>query len=446
MWNPFRKTASPAARKSASFFLSPAAVRAGLSGATYNQLASDGYAECLVAFACINRIASAIAAVEPQLYRRTKGKLTKIEDHDLLTLLESPNPAQSGKEFMRYLVSYHQLAGNAFILGNGIDHKASKGKPPTGLQLLNPGLVKVEKGESFLPSYYEYKPTSDKTFRYDVDQVSGRSAVLHLKTFNPLNAFYGLSALNPAARSVDIHSGGQKWNLSLISNGARPSGAIIMNQPSAAGETNTAITDDQYERVKSMIDEQFSGASNAGRPMLLEGGLDWKEMSLNPKDMEFLEGKHSAARDIALVYGVPPQLLGIPGDSTFSNYSEAKIAFWTDTIIPLLCWYLEAFNRWLTPLYGEDLYLWYDEEMIPALEPLRKAKADRINTADYLTTDEKRAAMGYDSYVPTGKPGSTIFVSTAEIPLEMAGEIDLAEPGSPADQEVDDEEEPPVDD
>ena len=147
-----------------------------------------------------------------------------------------------------------------------------------------------------------------------------------------------------------------------------------------------------------MIDQQFSGPSNAGRPMLLEGGLEWQEMSLNPKDMDFLEGKHSAARDIALAFGVPPQLIGIPGDSTYANWEQAMLGFWTDTALPLLVLILEGFNRWLVPLYGEDLYLWYDEEMIPALEPRRNEKAARVNAAEYMTINEKRRAMGWTTW------------------------------------------------
>ena len=58
--------------------------------------------------------------------------------------------------------------------------------------------------------------------------------------------------------------------------------------------------------------------------VLLEGGLDWREMSINPKDMDFIESKNSAAREIALAFGVPPQLLGINGDSTYSNMQEAN--------------------------------------------------------------------------------------------------------------------------
>ena len=67
----------------------------------------------------------------------------------------------------------------------------------------------------------------------------------------------------------------------------------------------------QFERLKKDLSEQYEGAVNAGRPMVLEGGLDWKAMSMTPKDMDFMEAKHSAAREIALAFGVPPMLLAM---------------------------------------------------------------------------------------------------------------------------------------
>lgn len=427
---PFRRKAAQAApeRKSASYFFSLGLGRAGLTGAAYDRLASEGYAECVVAFACINMKAAAVASVDLHLYQRgKKGKLAKVDDHDLLDLLENPNPAQSGREFMRALTSYHQLSGNAYVFGNGIDPMSRKSFPPMELQILNPGKMKVEPGTGLFPKQYEYRPNLNAATIFPVDQISGRSAVLHLKSFNPLNAWYGMSPLEAAALGVDIHNDGQKWNKGLIGNGARPSGALVVTN--SKGEPGS-LTEEQRMFLREMIDEQISGSQNAGRPLVLEGGLNWQEMSLNPKDMEFLEGKHSAARDIALAFGVPPQLLGIPGDSTYSNYSEAKLAFWTDAVLPQLGWTLVAFNRWLTPLYGEGLFLWYDEEMIPALEPLRKAKAERINAASYMTINEKRRAMGLDDE----DGGDVIFVPTTSIPLDLAGQIDLPEPGSEADQ------------
>jgi phage portal protein BeeE len=189
---PFRRKAAPHApeRKSASFFLNLGGAKAGLTGAGYDRLATEGYAECVIAFACINMVASAVASVEPQVYKKNAktGKLEKIDTHPLLDLIDNPNPAQSGKEFIRHLVSYHRLAGNAYVWGNGLDPMARKPKPPGELQILNPGKVKIEPGLGLLPRAYEYKPNQNTKIDFPVEQVSGRSAVLHLKTFHPLNA------------------------------------------------------------------------------------------------------------------------------------------------------------------------------------------------------------------------------------------------------------------
>src|SRR5262245_42217090 len=153
---------------------------------------------------------------------------------------------------MRHLVSYHRLAGNAYVWGNGLDPMARKPKPPSELQILNPGKVQIEAGVGLLPKAYEYRPNPNTKFIFPVEQVTGRSAILHLKTFHPLNAWYGMSPLQAAALGVDIHNDGQQWNKGLLLNGARPSGALVVT--SADGKQRE-LTDDQYLRLKQMIDD-----------------------------------------------------------------------------------------------------------------------------------------------------------------------------------------------
>lgn len=431
MW-PFRRKAEaapvvtpaePPLKKAAAFMLSLGAGRYLATSGQYNDLATEGYSYNAIAYACINRIASSIASLDLQLYQRGKGgKLTKIDDHPLLDLLEQPNAAQSGKEFMEWLVSYFYVSGNAYILANS----GLKKGLPSELQLLNPGKMKIEPGRSLFPASYEYRPAPDQgAVRYAVDQITGKSPVLQLKTFNPVNPWVGMSPMLAAAFGIDIFNSGNKWNKRLLDNNARPSGALVVKKGDGSPET---LSEEQYQRLKEMIDSQFTGTDNAGRPMLLEGGLDWKEMSINPKDLDFLSGKNSAATDIGLVFGVPGQLIGIQGSQTFSNYEQAMLAFWTDTVLPRLGFILEALNRWLVPQFGENLYLWYDEEMIPALEPRRQQKATRINAAEYMTINEKRRAMGLDDV----DGGDVVLVSQADIPLDLAGSLNLPEPGSAA--------------
>src|SRR5690606_19861643 len=158
----------------------------------------------------------------------------------------------------------------------------------------------------------------------------------------PLDDHYGLAPLEAAAVAVDTHNAAARWNKALLDNAARPSGALVYSGPEGA-----VLSDQQFERLKRELTETYQGAVNAGRPLLLEGGLDWKAMSLSPKDMDFMEAKHAAAREIALAFGVPPMLLGIPGDNTFSNYQEANRVFWRQTVLPLASRVGVSLVQWL---------------------------------------------------------------------------------------------------
>lgn len=434
---PFRRKAdpSPPEKKNYGAVLSAARMTAP-PAYSYDRMASEGYGQNPVVRRCVDMISTSVASIELVLFRRNGDDLEKVERFEepdaspamqLLTLMDRPNPLQSGKEFLRHLTSYYCLSGNAFVLGNfGLNGRQ---KTPLGLDLLLPKCVQVVAPErGVMPRAYRYRTGANDSIEYPVDQVTGRSPVLHLKTFNPLSHWYGLAPLEAAALAVDQHNAGSQWNYSLLKNGAKPDGALVVkNQDGGQG----SLTDEQYSRLKAMIDQQFSGSSNAGRPLLLEGGLEWQEMAMNPKDADFLNGKHAAAADIAMAFGVPPQLIGIPGSLTYANMEQANQAFWNGTVLTTLGDELEALNRWLVPLYGEDLFLWYDPDTIDALEPLRAAKSDRLNRATFLTPNEKREGAGYDKL--DSEMADTLLVPSSSVPLDLVGAMNLNEPGSPAD-------------
>ena len=151
---------------------------------------------------------------------------------------------------------------------------------------------------------------------------------------------------------MDIHNAASRWNKALFDNSAPPSGAVVFS-----GSEDATVSDDQFTRMKEQVEAQYQGAANAGRPMLLEGGLDWKPMSFSPSDMEFMKAKDAAAREIALAFGVPPMIRGLPGDNTYANYAEANRAFAAQTIRPLVGKTLSAVSHWLSPRYGEEMRL-----------------------------------------------------------------------------------------
>lgn len=357
----------------------------------YGRFADEAYIRNVIAHQSIHMVASGAASVGWKLLAQgPRGQKTVVEKHPALGLLKNPNPLQGGSEFIESVCSYRLISGNAYIQAVG-----PEGQPPRELHTLRPDRMQVIAGKSGVPAGYRYTVRADDGTERHKDfpaNINGKSSVLHLKAFHPLDDWYGLSPIEAAAYSIDQHNQSGAWNQALLQNGARPSGALVVkgNENGAGG----TLSEDQYYRLKQQIDEQFSGAANAGRPILLEGGLDWKEMSLTPKDMDFINTKYSSARDIALAFGVPPQLLGIPGDSTYSNLAEARLALWEQTIMPLLDQLCDALNHWLLPQYGGQLEVTFDTDSISALTPRRERLWEQINKTEFLTQDEKRAMVG----------------------------------------------------
>lgn len=353
---------------------------------SYAQFACEAYMKNVVAHRTIDMVSSSAASVWFKLYATSgKGVRREIKAHPSLDMLLKPNPMQGAGEFFRSLYHYLLISGNAFVQAVG-----PAGSKPKELHLLRPDRMAVIAGRGTTPAAYRYT-VNDKHVDFPVDSISGASRILHLKNFHPLNDWYGLSPIEAAAYSIDQHNQSGAWNQALLQNGARPSGALVVRQDTGGG----VLSEEQYHRVKNQIDEQFTGAANAGRPLLLEGGLDWKEMSLSPKDMDFIETKNSSARDIALAFGVPPQLLGIPGDNTYANLQEARLALWEQTILPLVERTGDALTRWLLPMFENGLELSPDSESVTILAARNQTIWDRVEKASFLTENEKRAAVGY---------------------------------------------------
>lgn len=354
----------------------------------YDALAEEGFRKNVVAWRCVTEVARAAATIPFTLYTASGDEL---EQHPLLDLLRQPNPMQSGPQFVETVLSHYQIAGNAYI-----EALADEGGEPRELHALRPDRVKIIPSETGLPLGYEYA-VNGRTHRWPCDPLTGESDILHWKAFNPLNDWYGMGALEAAMTAIDQHNAAGGWNQALLAQGSRPSGALIY----APKDGPAQLSDDQFRRLKEELEENYQGARSAGRPLILEGGLEWKEMGLSPKDMDWIAGRDRAARDIALAFGVPEQLIGISESQTYANMSEARLALYEETVLPLTMTLVAEFNRWLTPLYGDDLRLDIDKDEIHALTARRDQIWEKIGAATFLTLNEKRAALGYPP-VPDG--------------------------------------------
>ncbi|MEQ8901777.1 MAG: phage portal protein [Roseovarius sp.] len=351
-------------------------------------LARTGFAGNPVGFRCVKMIAEAAAAL-PLVLQDAEQRFAV---HPVLSLIKMPNPAQGRAELFEALYGQLLLTGNAYVEAVGA------GGVPVELHVLRSDRMSVVPGADGWPVGYEYAVAGRK-HRFDVTE--GAPSICHIKSFHPQDDHYGLSPLQAAAQAVDVHNAASRWSKALLDNAARPSGAIVYKGAEGQG----ALGSDQYDRLVAEMEAHHQGARNAGRPMLLEGGLDWKPMGFSPSDMEFQKTKESAAREIALAFGVPPMLLGIPGDATFANYQEANRAFYRLTVLPLATRVSAAVAAWLARMAGEAFELRPDLDQVSALSAERDAQWARVAQAEFLTAAEKRDLLGLPALAPGDADG-----------------------------------------
>ena len=351
---------------------------ANWSARDFSSLSRDGFMQNPIVYRCIRLIAESAASMLWQLY---SGKV-ELDDHPLLKLLAEPNTRFAGQDFMEALYGHLLISGNAYI------RQVSLEGTPRELHLLRPDKVKIVTDRSGWPIAYEYS-VGRQIQRFDF-AADDSCAILHLRIFNPLDDINGMPPLQAAHMALNIHNSAATWNKALLDNSARPSGALVYTSTDTPN-----MSEEQFERLKRELEDGYTGANRAGRPMLLEGGLDWKAMGFSPKDMDFIEAKNGASRDIALAFGVPPMLLGIPGDNTYSNYQEANRSFWRQTVMPLVGRTSGCISSWLAPKFDDDLRLEVNMDKVDALASDREALWNRLQSADFLTADEKRQAVGY---------------------------------------------------
>ena len=295
----------------------------------YASFAREGMMQNPVAYRCVRMIAEATASVPLLLYDGD----TEISQHTILGLLSRPAPGRTRVDLIEGLVGFLLVSGNAYIEAVAIGGEVRE------LYALRPDRIQIIPGADGWADAYRYT-AGGQSVTLTGEAIANVPRILHLRQFHPLDDHYGLSPIEAAATAIDIHNEAARWNKALLDNSARPSGALVYG----SGETMTPA---QFDRLKRELEDTFQGARNAGRPLLLEGGLDWKAMSLSPRDMDFIALKQMAARDIALALGVPPLLLGLPGDNTYANYGEATRAFWRQTVIPLATRTAKALSNWL---------------------------------------------------------------------------------------------------
>ena len=401
------------------------------SGASTSRLKDfiQGYRLNDTVYSCVNLIAQSAALVPWYVYReKSDGDVEEVDRHPLGEWMDKPGPGLDWTEFLTQSLSYYLLAGNSYI------YKliGSFGKY---------GQVAV-----LMPQFMTPKPRKDGTIDVFEYRIAGQlitypsDQIIHVKAFNPENQLIGLSPIQVLCRKVDIARLGELWTVALLENQAQPSGGLTLGK-------DTHLTPDQRDKLNSELKAQFAGYENAGKPLILEGGWDWKAFSFTPKEVEFLNSKRAVMREICAAYKVAPELFGDSENKTYSNIQEARKALYQEAVIPLLGKFKNAFNEQIVPHFDDSgaIFLDYDVSGIDALSEDLNALWTRVlaaKGAGTVTRDEAREEMGYGEL-----PGGDVLtesISIVSTPVDQLGkEPPKPEPPPPAQGDEDEEEPPP---
>ena len=341
----------------------------------YETIARDAFVGNPDGYSVVDRVASSIASLKFKVYRQlSNGSKKYLPNHEILDLLKKPNSERGQYEYLYELAMFFLLSGKMW------QRKITVNGKPKKLFACNPRNMGMYLGQDAQRGWiFDYN--GNKIY-YKKDELS------YLKLPHPLNEFDGLSPLQSAGYAIDGNNASDKWNFSMIKNGARPSGVL---------KTPNALSDTTFSRLQKMI-KGWMGVYNAGKGIILENGVEWQQMSLSQKDMDNYNYTKLNSRKIAQVLGVPVALID-PDSQTYANYKEGNRAFHIDKVIPAGQRIVDEWNNWLMPFY-ENIFIEIDKESIEALKDDEEKTAD-ISRKDYeagiITRYEAREARGREA-------------------------------------------------
>lgn len=394
--------------------------RAVMTPNDYGRMAREGYQQNIWVYRCVNELAKGVAGLDWLMYqdpRTGRGRIQELPGHPALQLLRRPNPEQGKRAFFESYVGFMGLSGNGYLEVLTGDLSGL----PRELWPVRPDRMRVVPDAKNRVGGYIYT-LGGREVAWDRDHV------MHTKLFNPLDDWYGMSPIQAAAYAIDHDNESSAYDIGLLRNMAVPSGALV-----SQGE----LSDKSFTRLEKMMEEDHQGADNAGKPLVLDGGLDWKAMGLSPQDLAIIESQKWNATRICSAFGVPIEVVGL-GDTTYANKREARKGLYEEAIIPLAELIRDDLNSFLVPRYGERLRLDFDRDRIPALQEDQDKKWLRVNGATFLTVNEKRAAMDYEEL----PEGDVILVPATQVPLEEAGMAPEAPDADPVDFDPDTDPDP----
>lgn len=325
-------------------------------------------------YACLSAICDEVATINLRLYQRTKKGVEELTEHPLLDLLSRVNDFTTKFDHIWLTQEYLELAGEApWLLDRSGDNNQ-----PVAMYLLRPDKLTIKFEKEKVIGGYKYQVGAGKIVTFEPEEV------IFLKYPNPLKPFRGRGTLLAAAQTIDLDKYAEQWNVQFFFNAARPDALLITKQK---------LTDAQIDSLKKQWKKEFQGIGKRAKLAILEGELDYKQLQLSQKDMDFIEQQKFSRDKILSIFRVPKPVVAITEDVNRANAEAGAYAFARWTIRPKMTKIVEQLNEFLVPMFGDDLYLDFDDPVPQNVEMLMKKYANALKSG-WMTINEVREEEG----------------------------------------------------
>lgn len=363
----------------------------GITQFDYNANLKDAYFSNPVVYFCVNLIAT--LATQPRWELYVDGKeVTNITSTEygkaLFAFIQRPNEKQTLRDFISNYIIHDYLAGETFMYRYPNNKALNRGNGK--VILLEPSNMEIKDDK------YIFTNKDNKRMEIPLVNSDKTKDILHRASWHPTSN-RGFSSLTPAWIAIQNMNAALQWNASTLKNSARLS-MVAIQKESTIPNTKQTLTPEQQKRLQEDL-SRFASPQGRGKPFVLSGDWDIKELGQSNADLEFIKGLESMSRLIALSFGVDPILLSLPGDSTYSNKKEANAAVFKMVVLPKLEMMKDDITNWFSELYGIDkqVEIRLNMDDVVCLESDREKLWSRQKDAvDILTIDERRLLLGFE--------------------------------------------------
>jgi HK97 family phage portal protein len=351
---------------------------------------------------CVRLIAEAGASLPIDVYEKRGGKRRSVDDHPVEYLLDvEPNNEMSAMDFRV------MMWASLLLWGNGYARIARAGDGrPVALWPLAPAAMTIER----LPSNGIVEGGLVYIYRANGEDVRYQpSEILHIRGFS-VDGISGLSPIALAREGIALNQSAEEYGSRYYQHGARPS--VHFEYPGK-------LSPEAYKNLSDSLQNSFGGLQNAHRIMLTEEGLKATALQINPRDSQFLEQRQFNDEQIAMLFGVPPHMIGLVSKSTSwgTGIEQQTLGFVTYTLAPLIAYWEHDVRR---KLFDRKSGLYIKHNLAAFLRADIKTRFEAYGHGvdkGIFNRNEVRAWEDLDPY-----PGGEVYtVQSQMIPIQLAG-------------------------